>query len=925
MVFYFIAEIGPTKLEANLTKREDRPIKSEVGSTKREVSLMKRWIRYILAAALSLALVFTMTPLLGDSVFADCDEPGTESPGSEAACQSEPTDRVITPDMIPSSKSGPKAPKAAGSIVSTKGKKIPLLVIVIGFSNVSYDDYKQYDWSKLLYDPDNSRNLLEYYNDMSYSQFTFEPIRENSRYNYDGNTNKYDKIDDGIIHVKLDMPHYRWLLNKSTEDDKAKGKAMVRAFAYAIEEAKKYLNSDFVNYDKNGNNRLDEEELATVFIVGGYDSGVSDSQEKQDTDYYMRAHKSTLASGYAKYSVPYAERYYPKITGGGKSISLEPYVAISENCERSTGIINGRISSLAHELGHHLGLPDLYDTSSTSTKPWSNYQVGNLSLMASGSWVKNASGVYSPVSFDPWSKTEMGWIEPQEMTSSTQYTASAQNYYTREENNILKVPAKSIDPSKASGEEEYYLIEARRANKWDEGLASLNDSKWKTRDGDGGLIFWHIDDKVLKSDIASSGMYQRVNTPDHRPGVMPLYLESNYTTWISRENIAETDAPIDVETDTPFFDKYNWENNKNSLNLDDTDAISLPKYGNVPINYANRSYSGANVQILSDADRDMNIAFWDSSHTHDFNYQYEKYSEGYCENGGYRYECEDCIDCGMTRCTATYYVSKAPGHQWIKEDIEEPDYGRKGESFWYCDRCGESKYVDIPALPLSDKKGKDGTRLGEGASKEAAHKVLSAYKKETDPAGSKFSKLKLRTAKLAKRSIQIAWNRAGATKYVIYGSKCGKTRKLRRLKTTTSRAVTFKKIAGTRMKAKTYYKFVVVALDKNGDVVSTSKMIHVATKGSKYKSNHTSVYVSKKIRTKAKNLKKGKTLALKAKAKKKSGYRVVKHVGLRYQSSNKKIVTVSSKGTIKGIKKGKAKVWAYAQDGVYRTIYVTVK
>ncbi|MBR6444696.1 MAG: Ig-like domain-containing protein, partial [Firmicutes bacterium] len=70
---------------------------------------------------------------------------------------------------------------------------------------------------------------------------------------------------------------------------------------------------------------------------------------------------------------------------------------------------------------------------------------------------------------------------------------------------------------------------------------------------------------------------------------------------------------------------------------------------------------------------------------------------------------------------------------------------------------------------------------------------------------------------------------------------------------------------------------------------------------------------------------KGKKLSLKAKAKTYKGCKVVKHVGLRYQSSNTKIVKVTSKGTLKGIKKGKAKVWVYAQNGKYKTVDVTVK
>lgn len=49
---------------------------------------MKRWLKIVAAAFMSAALVLTMIPLAGDSAFADCNEPGTENPGSEDACQS---------------------------------------------------------------------------------------------------------------------------------------------------------------------------------------------------------------------------------------------------------------------------------------------------------------------------------------------------------------------------------------------------------------------------------------------------------------------------------------------------------------------------------------------------------------------------------------------------------------------------------------------------------------------------------------------------------------------------------------------------------------------------------------------------------------------------------------------------------------------
>ena len=200
-------------------------------------------------------------------------------------------------------------------------------------------------------------------------------------------------------------------------------------------------------------------------------------------------------------------------------------------------------------------------------------------------------------------------------------------------------------------------------------------------------------------------------------------------------------------------------------------------------------------------------------------------------------------------------------------------------------------------------------------------------KTDSDPAGSVFGKLRLKSSKQKSKSITLTWKKnSKAVKYVIYGNKCGKTKKPKKLATVKGKNTkTFKKVAGKKLKKGTYYKFIIVALDKNNNVVSTSKLIHVATKGGKV-GNHKSVRVSKSVIAKAKKLKKGKTLKLNAKAVAQSKKLTIKkHVKLRYESSNKKIATVTKKGKIKAKKKGSCYIYAYAQNGVFKRVKVVVK
>ena len=78
-------------------------------------------------------------------------------------------------------------------------------------------------------------------------------------------------------------------------------------------------------------------------------------------------------------------------TGDGKAVFN--YIAVPEE------VLGGalRVGVYAHEFGHILGLPDLYDVSESSSAPG----LGNWSLMAGGSW-NNAQR--TPAHFDGWCK-----------------------------------------------------------------------------------------------------------------------------------------------------------------------------------------------------------------------------------------------------------------------------------------------------------------------------------------------------------------------------------------------------------------------------------------------------------------------------------------------------------------------------------------
>jgi immune inhibitor A len=131
------------------------------------------------------------------------------------------------------------------------------------------------------------------------------------------------------------------------------------------------------------------------------------------------------------------------------------------------------IGVYAHELGHVLGLPDLYDYG------YDSEGAGAWSLMAGGSWNGPWPGGGLPSHLDAWSRAQLGFADPVILTENT--------------------PELSINAVEAAPEiyylwdcgapsQEYFLIENRQRVGYDAGLPSA------------GLLIWHIDGSKWDND-----------------------------------------------------------------------------------------------------------------------------------------------------------------------------------------------------------------------------------------------------------------------------------------------------------------------------------------------------------------------------------------------------------------------------------------
>lgn len=336
-----------------------------------------------------------------------------------------------------------------------------VIVLLVEFTDQGPVGSVETDWADSWFGGPGS--VRDYYDEATYGQINMAPAVES-----------FGTADNGVIgwlNVGYDHPNTgdtTGLPNQQLTKD-----ALIAADPYI----------DYSAYDTNGNGAVESSELSIVVIAAGFERSYSGLYTPN-----VWGHRFALifpATPPILDGVSLGDYF----AGGG-------YMQYGEWHGSPTSGHMATIGIMAHEMGHDLGLPDLYDVDGGSEG------IGEWGLMGSGSWGTYAgSAGNSPAHFCAWSKAFLGLLTPTTVTSGAGLSAPDV------ETNLTVYRVDTIDP------DQYFLIENRQPVGFDRGLPISA----------GGLLIWHIDDGVGNLDlnlVNNDETHKRVDVEEAEDGIV---------------------------------------------------------------------------------------------------------------------------------------------------------------------------------------------------------------------------------------------------------------------------------------------------------------------------------------------------------------------------------------------------------------------
>ena len=387
-----------------------------------------------------------------DNALTDEDIPEIREKQLNGQQDSSPAMSAANPDMSVS------IPAASGAQKT--------LVLLVSFSNIQIQ-YTESEWSNALFGT-SGKTVRTYYQEVSGNKLDIVPASES-----------YGTSGDGVVSVILPYSHPNTDNNTDSRNLQLAKDALTAANGYV----------NYADFDSNHDGYISTSELHIVTVAAGYERSFGAATPS------VWAHHASLYG-----AVP------PPVLDGVRlcnSTYHGAYVQIGEIHADHMATIG----AVCHELGHDLGLPDLYDTDKSNGE---SYGVGYYSLMGSGSWgydyyMYGDNPGATPTHLDAWSKIQLGFVTPTVAANPGSYAVrSMVGGY-----NVIKI--NTAVPA------EYFLIEYRVINGFDQGLSCYN--------GYDGIAIWHIDEAVIEANYAGN----TVNGDETHKGVD--LEEANYLSY----------------------------------------------------------------------------------------------------------------------------------------------------------------------------------------------------------------------------------------------------------------------------------------------------------------------------------------------------------------------------------------------------------
>ncbi len=379
-----------------------------------------------------------------------------------------------------------------------------VLPVLLGRYKNATTTYDTTDFRVLLFSDQNSTGSLnKYYDEVSYGQFQL--------------TGKVY----GWFEVDNPQSYYNGGDNGMGSDFPTNSAGFVREVVAAADDS-----VDFSQYDNDGpdgkpNSGDDDGYVDGVYVIY---PGLGPNQKTFGDSSNLWPVSGTLGSD--------NEFTTNDFSDNGGFIKVNAWAIAPEVYGRGAGVSEIQpIGIFAHEFGHVLGLPDLYDRTDDNEGPDFNGSegLGNWCLMAGGSYGGDGQHWATPTHMSAWCKLIMGWVTPRTVEQERQYSINP----AEQAGDVLRLWA---DDHRLSS---YFLVENRQQTGFDQYLTGA------------GLLIYHVDENRWygKGNTGSGA-----NNDDETHKLVDLEEADGLFDLDNRENGGDAGDPWPGTASNPTFD-----------------------------------------------------------------------------------------------------------------------------------------------------------------------------------------------------------------------------------------------------------------------------------------------------------------------------------------------------------------------------------